>query len=84
MLSKVGCSKCDGKMRLISDAYGAYYICAMCGAQRDTECPHCNTSSILVKPSISGLAISCKVCGCSNKQLVQAVCVAPTISSVPA
>jgi len=74
MLSTVVCQKCQGSMNFRSDAHGTYFSCMMCGSSRGVACPHCETASIIIRPSHVGRDVMCKACGCRNGELANAVC----------
>lgn len=74
MLSRIKCQKCEGNMKLQYDPFGSYFLCVMCGSEIGAACPHCDTASIIVRPSRTGTEVICKVCGCGNGELAQKVC----------
>ena len=84
MFSKAKCIRCNGTLKLQSDAYGTFFSCFACGTEIEAKCPHCATESILVRPGYRGLSVSCKVCGCANGMLAAEVCAKTEQEVVPA
>lgn len=84
MFSTAKCRRCNGILKVQSDAYGTFFTCVTCSFEFEAKCPHCATESILVRPGLRGLSVSCKNCGCVNGMLASQVCAKVEAEMVPA
>lgn len=74
MIALNTCPKCDGTLRLQTDAYGVFLTCLMCGAHITAKCPHCNASSIQFRLEGGSMFVECRICECVNKELASEEC----------